>query len=232
MGIWSPKMREVALHYPPISMSLDSFNFYDLLHWIHLSVVSYFPIWSWIVLLGGLIHAFFKKRSFHKFIVFSSLTLPSIAVMILPQTRDHMFPHANTFIIWLVSLIGIIWSFDHISKMLSSKYNYLCMLLLLSAHTFLSNGTDLDSGLSFFPSLKKQRIGSETSKDISLYLPTKLPLVFRSIKWSNAYNGMQLRLQTSKPVYALSRMDVCHSSNSFIGGKHQWHILNRNYSDC
>ena len=118
---------------------------------------------------------FFSRRDpLINFIVFSSLTLPSIAAMILPQTRDHMFPHANTFIIWLVSLIGIIWSFDHISKMLSSKYNSSCMLLLLSAHTLSIQRDRFRLWIGVFPSLKKQRIGSRKTlpKTVSLSPPT------------------------------------------------------------
>ena len=227
MGIWSPKMRDVALNYSPISMSLDSFDFYDLLYWIQLSVISYFPIWSWFVLIGGLVHAFFNNGSFKKFLVFSSLMLPSVAVMILPQTRDHMFPHANTFIIWLVSLLGIIWSFDHISKMLSSKYNSICMLLLLSAHTFMSNATDLDSGLEFFPvSQKTTKWLKENTPENSIIISSYevAPLVFRSNRrWEQWPTPMewQLRLQTSHPVYVLvSKMDPYSiHPTAFVGWK-------------
>lgn len=219
MGIWSPPMRQIAIPQSPVSMPLDSINFQEWLHWLKLSVLDYFPSWGWGILGLGIASSFRKKETWIPFSVLSALMLPSLVITFLPQARDYLFPQANTFPIWLISLLGIIWALEQLSQFFPKFVKQGFIALGIALLSWFSNPVHLDSGIEFFP-IAQQTTNwlKENTPQNSIVLSSYelAPIVFLSHRrweqWPSPYDW-ELRLNTDKPVYALvSRIDP-HAQN-------------------
>lgn len=219
MGIWSPPLRRIAIEQAPISMPLASINFQEWLQWLNLSIFSYFPIWAWSILALALGNKLRKREVSSQFWILCSLTLPSLVITILPQARDFMFPHANSFPVWLIGLLGIIWGIEQISHILPKLWSHGFMALGITLLTCFSNPVHLDSGVEFFPIAQKTTTWLEThtpENSIVLSSYELAPIVFLSGRrweqWPSPFEW-DLRLETDTPVYALvSRIDP-HAQN-------------------
>ena len=104
----------------------------------------------------------------------------------------------------------------------------------LSAHTFLSNGTDLDSGLEFFPVSQKTTdwLEENTPKDsiiISSYEICTSCISIQSKMGTMAYtNGMETSTTNPPSQYMRSFLEWIHMpfiQQPLSAGKNQWHIL-------
>jgi hypothetical protein len=200
-------------------MPLGSINFQEWTQWLSLSIFSYFPIWAWGILGLALGNKLRKREVSSQFWILCSLALPSLVITLLPQARDILFPHANTFPIWLLGLLGIIWGIEHISQLLPKSWSNGFMALGITLITCFSNPVHLDPGIEFFPISQKTTAWLETQtpeNSIVLSSYELAPIVFLSGRrweqWPSPFEW-DSRLASDNPVYALvSRIDP-HAQN-------------------
>ena len=103
MGIWNPPLRSLALQSTLDSQSsglLSTFVFLEWVNWLNIHVLSLFhPMVVTVALLNILIWR--RNKTLCKWLfVLCWLSLPSIAVTILPQGRESIFPIAYVLPLW------------------------------------------------------------------------------------------------------------------------------------
>ena len=217
MGIWSPPMREIAMKSPIISMQLESIDIGEWSSWIQISIVDLFPLWSWFLCLICFVWNAKTRNISSSFWILFLFSMPSLAITILPQARDSLFPQANTFPIWIYTLIGFVCALHQIAHRFFQKYTPLCMFLCIALLHISSKNVFIDAGISFLP------LAQKTSDWIHQHTPTNsiilssyetAPIVFRSERnWQQWPSPMEWkeRLKTSKPMYALVSQKDPHS---------------------
>ena len=215
MGVWSPPMRNIAMTYSPIPMSLDAISLQDWMQWLNISVIDYFPIAVWIFCGVVFLYQAWKQEIPKVIWVFISFTLPSFVITLLPQARDFVFPQSNTFPIWMCFLFGMIWCLYVVSQKISSLGRVFFMLGSIVLLHICSNHIHFESNIEFLDSSQAATnwLHLHTEEDAIVLSSYEIaPIVFRSKRrwqqWPSPFEW-DMRLDTTKNTYALvSNMDA------------------------
>ena len=104
MGIWNPPLRTLALQSDLVATQqslLDSFSWREWTHWLDMNMLSLFDPAVVILFMFSLL-LWFRDPIMRKWIiVFTWVSMPSLAVTILPQGREAIFPVAYAFPMWI-----------------------------------------------------------------------------------------------------------------------------------
>lgn len=104
MGVWNPPLRELALESqlsPTKHTLLSSFSWTDWMHWLDMNTLSLFAPSVVLVFIFSLI-LWYKDHSMRKWIIgFTWISMPSIALTLLPQGRESIFPVAYVLPMWI-----------------------------------------------------------------------------------------------------------------------------------
>jgi len=104
MGIWNPPLRTLALGSELVATQqslLASFSWSEWVHWLDMNILSLFdPIVVIAFVFSVLL--WFRDPVMRKWIIgFTWVSMPSIAVTILPQGRESIFPVAYVLPMWI-----------------------------------------------------------------------------------------------------------------------------------
>ena len=104
MGIWNPPLRKIALAsqlHPTKQTLLSSFSWGDWIHWLDINILSLFAPSVVIVFIFNLL-LWWRDPSMRKWIIgFIWISMPSIALTLLPQGRESIFPVAYVLPMWI-----------------------------------------------------------------------------------------------------------------------------------
>ena len=104
MGIWNPPLRQLALEsqiHPTKQNLLSSFSWTDWLHWLDMNILSLFAPPVVLLFVISLI-LWRKEPSMRKWLMgFTWISMPSIALTLLPQGRESIFPVAYVLPMWI-----------------------------------------------------------------------------------------------------------------------------------
>lgn len=110
MGIWNPPLRTVALQsnlHQPSGGLLDAFELWEWLDWLNMNILSLFHPIVVLIFLGSLL-LWIGEQSMRRWMcVLLWISLPSIAVTVLPQGRESIFPVAYVLPMWCAVWIWI-----------------------------------------------------------------------------------------------------------------------------
>ena len=104
MGIWNPPLRRLALE-SELSIEkqslLSSFSWTEWIHWLDMNILSIFD--QKVVLIFILcLFLWLRDSTMRKWIIgLTWISMPSIAVTILPQGRESIFPVAYVLPMWI-----------------------------------------------------------------------------------------------------------------------------------
>ena len=104
MGIWNPPLRQLALNSAldiEKQSLLTSFSWGEWIHWLDMNILSLFdPRVVMIFILSLLL--WITDSTMRKWLVgFTWISMPSIAVTVLPQGRESIFPVAYVLPMWI-----------------------------------------------------------------------------------------------------------------------------------
>lgn len=104
MGIWNPPLRRLALgsevNIEKQSL-LTSFSWTEWIHWLDMNILSLFDPRVVVIFVLSLL-LWLKDSTMRKWMIgFTWISMPSIAVTILPQGRESIFPVAYILPMWI-----------------------------------------------------------------------------------------------------------------------------------
>ena len=154
MGIWNPPLRSLALLSTIDSQSnglLQSFSILEWLAWLNIHVVSLFhPIVVTVIVLNTFLWRH-NKRLRKWMLILIWVSLPSLAVTILPQGREEVFPVAYVLPLWCAVWIWIGLSTSLIIVRVERMWQKTILVLGLLGLTQLPTSIDRPPNLEFSP---------------------------------------------------------------------------------
>ena len=154
MGIWNPPLRSLALQSTidsPSSGILQSFSLLEWLAWLNMHVLSLFhPMVVAVALLNVILWR--HNKQLRKWIlVLLWISLPSIAVTILPQGREEVFPVAYVLPLWCAVWIWIGLSTSLIIVRVEQLWKKTTLILGLLGLTQLPTSIERPPNIEFSP---------------------------------------------------------------------------------
>jgi hypothetical protein len=224
MGIWNPPFREMAmLHAPSVENApslLSKFSFLEWGAWFRIHIMGLFHPLHWIGLIGTL--PALKNVAWRQiFTALMLVSLPSIAVTLLPQGRESTFPIVYVLPLWIAIwvwtglMLGMIA--DHFGR---TQSTVIAVSLLLFGSWLSPDITAPQMIEKSEPGLATQHWLNTQTPDNAIVLSTfeTAPIVWLANRewqeWPSPWT-MQHRIkglqETNRPIYAIVWNNDIHS---------------------